>query len=80
MECVTATDTNASDTKNKNIGIAINKDNVYTGIIGENYSTNLMKTYIGIKNKTSNKVCYLYMYIYIVIIIKICMVWMELNA
>lgn len=46
----------ARDGSNKLMAIAAQADNVYTGRVGEGFAGDLMRNFIGIRNKVTNKV------------------------
>lgn len=51
LECLLA----RNDT-NRLLAIAAQEDNVYTGTVGEGFAGDLMRNFIGIRNKVTNKV------------------------
>lgn len=44
---------------NQRLVVAAVEDNVYTGAIGQSFSAGLMRNFIGIRNKATNKVIFL---------------------
>lgn len=47
---------NAQDETSANILLTISKDNVYDGIVGRGYPTDLKRTFIAIRKKNSEEV------------------------
>lgn len=54
MDCFVATD--IENNINEKIAVAVSSDNVYAGVIGKGFPTNLSRNFIGVRNKITNKV------------------------